>query len=102
MTKTITTFILGGVAALMLAGMAAISVTYLVQTKTFRVKLPEIVVQEKLPEMPVSVGFRKAWIGSGHVLVIENKSGKSLRLNVTVKDAALRIIKAWSVIADGA
>jgi septal ring factor EnvC (AmiA/AmiB activator) len=55
----------------------------------------------KAREMPVSVGFRDALLGSGRVLIMHNKTGKPLSLIVTAMDATSKKTKTFRIVVDG-
>ena len=52
-------------------------------------------------QMAIHVGFRKAFFGSGFVLVLQNKTTKPMALNVTVTDATGQKTKQFRVVANG-
>jgi hypothetical protein len=55
----------------------------------------------KAREMAIAVGFRKAMLGSGYVLTLQNKTPKPLALNVTVADATRQKNQQFRVVVDG-
>lgn len=55
----------------------------------------------KAREMAITVGFRKAFFGSGYVLTLQNKTIKTLALNVTVTDATRQRNMQFRVVANG-
>ena len=52
-------------------------------------------------QMAIHVGFRNAFLGSGYVLMLQNKTTKPMSLNVTVTDATGHKVKNFRVVANG-
>jgi len=52
-------------------------------------------------QMAIHVGFRKAILGSGLVLVLQNKTIKPIALNVTVTDATGQKAKQFRIVTNG-
>ena len=50
--------------------------------------------------MPISASFRKALLGEGYVLTLQNKSPKTLSLGITASDTGLQKSKTFRVVLD--
>ena len=55
----------------------------------------------KARAMAIAVGFRKALLGSGYVLNLQNKTTKPLALNVAVADATRQKTRQFRIVMDG-
>ena len=55
----------------------------------------------KARAMAIAVGFRKAILGSGYVLSIQNKTTKPLAFDISVADASRQKSKQFRIVVDG-
>src|SRR5882724_1534909 len=69
------------------------------QTKVRVLQMEPLAIKAR--EMAISVGFRKAIFGSGHVLTLQNKTEKPLGVNITVADASGQKGNEFRFVVDG-